>query len=166
MIVCAAALLIASGAAVAQTPYSAPMRDVENAAHSPLQFQVTIEASTGSSPALFITTPSLPAHKRMVIEHVGFRCHSNNPAVTLLQAEFSYIDDQGTQHFFHVVPTTVPLSGVLIYGDAYTRLYHSAGQITGSLAPNAIGAFFQFSNNLDIHDNCRVEVFGYTINLP
>jgi hypothetical protein len=144
--------------------YSSPMRDVDNGARQPVNFNFTLAVNNGSSSGFNNTAVTIPAGKRLVIETVSFNGQ-------VASGEIGYLNigvtagagtAAGATFASHPVPmvklTAGFPSGDYIGGIGAFRIYADAGSAVG-VGYNR-GAF-----TADV-DNIFVNITGHYVNLP
>lgn len=127
--------LLALCVASAFAQYSSPVRDVDNPARQPVHLHSDFMPSVG----VWVTT--VPANKRLVVEHVYAYCKS---AINLV-----FLNDSAW-----LVGLQQPVSGSP-YLSAPIRLYVDPGNRLGVSASSS-----------DLSQSCTLDVVGYYVNLP
>ncbi len=155
------ALCVGALGVQAQTPYSAPVRDVENAAHAPLQIS-TQPASTGSQSSLTIQLAT-PAGKRFVLEHLSVKCQvaAGDPTQIMLAQLFTA--DAIGAHSYMVGPVNAavfPGSGTTYYVSQSIRTYQDGG------TPLLLIVSLDQPSSAANKPSCTVNASGYTVNTP
>lgn len=138
-----------------------PIRDVEIAAHAPLQVS-TQPASAGSSDTLTIQVPA-PAGKRFVLEHLSVNCHVNNGDPTHLILVQLFTADAFAAHSYLLGPVNAAVfrSSQTIYYDSQPILTYQDGG-----TPLLVIVSLDQPSSAATKPSCTVSVSGYTVNTP
>jgi len=160
---CAVVTLALTICASAQTPFSTPVRDVENPAKSPYWSLATLDILNGFQGA--VSFDPVPVGKRLVIEFASFVCTTEpntNGVVDVSIARLTVpAKNAATASIQFSHSLVVSRQGKSFSGDTYAaaqslRLYSEAG---------TPGASVSLSGNTP-HLGCNIAISGYLVNVP
>jgi hypothetical protein len=142
--------------------YSSPVRDVENAAHSPLRLGFLITVPNGATSTFNYFAANVPAGKRMVVEFVSMICEiAANQGVNV--ATMDFITFTGGEGF----PVPMPVTKSITNGDGVNRYFTSQlVQFYADGVGATIGAGVALSGPAPGKVDCFFTLSGHTVNLP